>query len=261
MRKGFLGLIGVFLFAISMQSVAFAQQLNADDIEVIRLINAYRIQNGLNALTASPGLTRAAMFHSNWMADRNCFSHQCGFEPDFGQRLINANYRWQWAAGENIAAGLSNAQRTFQLWVNSPGHNKNMLDPRWRAVGVKRAYNSQAQYRYYWTVDFGDSVDGDLLTYNSNAMPQSLSSNLLVFGSPLNLPAGLNPQEINVQVFDLAGNVVFDTGMTHPAELRKHYLDARALQAPNGVYFYVVTVRGEQNRNWRSEVNKFIVLN
>ncbi len=264
MRKVFLGLCVAILFVFAVQAVATAQvslQLNQDEAEVIRLINAYRAQNGLQPLAASPSLTNAAGFHSSWMADRNCFSHQCSFEPDLGQRLINARYRWQQAAGENIAAGLSNAQRTFQLWVNSPGHNRNMLDPRWHAVGVKRAYNSQSQYRYYWTVDFGDNVDGNLLSASGNAAPQSLSLGLQVFGNTLQLPSGLNAQEIEVQVFDLAGNVIFSTGMMHPNELRKQFLDARALQAPNGVYMYVVTVRGEQNRNWRSEVKKLIILN
>jgi len=264
MRKVFLGLCFVLLSVIAIQTVATAQvalQLNQDEVEVIRLINAYRAQNGLPALVASPTLTNAAGFHSSWMADRNCFSHQCSFEPDLGQRLINARYRWQQAAGENIAAGLSNAQRTFTLWVNSPGHNRNMLDPRWRAVGVKRAYNSQSQYRYYWTVDFGDNVDGNLLSTLGNASPQSLSLGLQVFGNTLQLPSGLNAQDIEVQVFDLAGNVIFSTGKLHPNELRNQYLDARTLQAPNGVYMYVVTVRGEQNRNWRSDVKKLIILN
>jgi uncharacterized protein YkwD len=61
--------------------------------------------------------------------------------------------------GENIAAGFSTAQDVFNAWKNSPGHNANMLDPSFKAIGIGLATVSGSSYTYYWTTDFGGVVD------------------------------------------------------------------------------------------------------
>jgi hypothetical protein len=142
------------------------------------LINEYRQQNGLAPLALSPALTAAAEFHSQWMADHNCFSHQCPGEPSFGERLSRANYHWQQAAAENIAAGRAEARAIFEGWRGSSGHNRNMLDPRWKAIGISRVYNANTAYGWYWTADFGDFTDaagsqpvGNELAINETSLP------------------------------------------------------------------------------------------
>ena len=51
---------------------------------------------------------------------------------------------------ENIAAGNSGAQATFDQWKNSPGHNANMLDGSFTQIGIGRATGG-GQYGVYWT--------------------------------------------------------------------------------------------------------------
>jgi hypothetical protein len=59
---------------------------------------------------------------------------------------------------ENIAAGNSGAQATFTQWMNSPGHNANMLGSSFTILGIGRATGG-GQYGVYWTNVFGGATE------------------------------------------------------------------------------------------------------
>jgi uncharacterized protein YkwD len=59
---------------------------------------------------------------------------------------------------ENIAAGNSTAQATFNQWLNSPGHNANMLGSSFTVIGIGRATGG-GQYGVYWTNVFGGASE------------------------------------------------------------------------------------------------------
>ena len=238
MNKGVLTAIVAVLLLSLFQSAAMA--LDDQEFALLDLINDYRGENGLKPVLLSPSLSYAAQFHSNWMANNNCFAHQCGLEPDLGQRLLNADYRWDKAAAENIAAGRSGASRTFQQWVNSPNHNRAMLDSRWKALGIGRAYNSSAKYRWYWTVDFSDVAD---VKYSSE----------LKMDPGIPAAMGSFQGQVQFEVFDLSGRLV------QRASANAQGL-SRALSAalPNGVYLYVVTARTLDGT--RTSLKKLVVL-
>lgn len=98
-------------------------------------------------------LRNAARAHSTDMADNDYFAHasQDGRSP--WERISAAGYRGQ-GVGENIAAGNSTAQATFDQWLNSPGHCSNMMNPSANEMGVGFAVGS-ARYGSYWTQVFG----------------------------------------------------------------------------------------------------------
>ena len=59
-------------------------------------------------------------------------------------------------AGENAAAGASSPQEVMDVWMNSPGHRQNILNPDFRYLGVGYAYVSDSQYNNYWIQIFSD---------------------------------------------------------------------------------------------------------
>ncbi|MFN8593165.1 MAG: CAP domain-containing protein [Thermomicrobiales bacterium] len=137
--------------------------------EFLRLINDYRAANGRGRLTLVQHVGAAAQHHSTDMANRNYLSHTTqGSSDGPPERMIAhgypANTTW-W--GENIYAGygvlngvdLGSAQGAFNWWKNSPGHNANMLNANYTVIGIDRASNPNAQYRNYWTTDFGGAAD------------------------------------------------------------------------------------------------------
>ena len=82
-RIGYVFPLGVRLkYCLAIHCLCFmvlvsgsADALDAEEQNFITLINNYRQQNGLGALSISAKLTRAAAWHSEDMASNNHFSH------------------------------------------------------------------------------------------------------------------------------------------------------------------------------------------
>jgi uncharacterized protein YkwD len=132
--------------------------LDSEERAFLGLINDYRAQNGIAPLQVSVTLTQASDWMSNDMALKNYFSHTDSQGRDPFVRMTAFNYKYS-TAGENIAAGNASAQDTFTQWKNSPGHNANMLNANYKVIGIGRAQNSSSTYNWYWTTDFGGTVD------------------------------------------------------------------------------------------------------
>ncbi|WP_165373080.1 CAP domain-containing protein [Sorangium cellulosum] len=136
--------------------------LDAEEQAFLGIINQYRAQNGLGALSACTSMNRAAQGHSEDMRDQNYFSHSSLDGRSPWDRACNACYELgcgpKTAMAENIAAGNSGAQATFDQWKNSPGHNTNMLGSSFKVIGIGRATGG-GTYRSYWTTVFGGSAE------------------------------------------------------------------------------------------------------
>ncbi|MCL2415895.1 MAG: CAP domain-containing protein, partial [Defluviitaleaceae bacterium] len=115
------------------------------ELEVLRLINIERANEGIAPLAANPSLMMAARFKSQSMADIGYFSHE---SPVFGsfsnlpRELFNIDI---WA--ENIAAGQRTAQAVVTSWMNSPGHRANIMNPARREIGI-------GMHNFHWTQQF-----------------------------------------------------------------------------------------------------------
>jgi uncharacterized protein (TIGR03437 family) len=150
------------LLLLSVSAHAQTPTLDSEEQAVLKLINDYRAQNGLNPLRASLALTRAADWMSADMAAKNYFNHTDSAGRDPFVRMTAFGYNYGGYRGENIAAGYNDAARTFNLWRNSPGHNANMLNANFNVIGISRAYGAASTYKWYWTTDFGSFVDATL---------------------------------------------------------------------------------------------------
>jgi uncharacterized protein YkwD len=142
-----------------------ASQYSPDSQECAMLsqINAYRKANGKASLRLSRTLGAAAEHHSRDMAAHNYFGHTLYNGTTWIQNIANHGYpSSNTYRGENIAAGYSSAASTFNQWKNSSGHRANMLNGTFKAIGIGRAYNSSARYRWYWTTTFGSVVDSTI---------------------------------------------------------------------------------------------------
>ena len=129
-------------------------------------INAFRLAHGLTALRSSPALTGAAGGHSAQMARLGYFGHNSANGQSFSARLAQVysprGYR-SWSVGENLVWGGPDiaAARAFRVWLSSPPHRANLLNARWREVGLGAVHASSAPGVYggrpatIVTADFG----------------------------------------------------------------------------------------------------------
>ncbi|GAA0733816.1 CAP domain-containing protein [Dactylosporangium roseum] len=113
---------------------------------VVAITNSVRARAGCGPVTPNARLNHAAWLHSLDMAGRGYFAHG---QP--GHRVRAAGYRWS-AYGENIAWGQRSAGEVMRDWMNSPGHRANILNCRFRNVGVAVVYNARGVP--FWTQDF-----------------------------------------------------------------------------------------------------------
>lgn len=93
-------------------------------------------------LSWSTQLTAIAHNHSENMAAQKQLSHK-NPSGNTGSRLTDAGYQWR-SYAENIARGVLSHKQVFELWLNSPQHCRNMLNPRYTEMGA-------AQVNGYWT--------------------------------------------------------------------------------------------------------------
>ncbi|MEU9843830.1 CAP domain-containing protein [Actinomadura sp. NPDC048032] len=119
--------------------------------QVVALTNAERAKNGCGALTVDSRLQAAAQGHSADMVARDFFDHTNPSGRSPGDRITAAGYRWS-TYGENIAYGQRTPAAVMSAWMNSSGHRANILNCRFKNIGVGVALKSGTPY---WTQNFG----------------------------------------------------------------------------------------------------------
>jgi len=164
-----LGLLALVAFAPSTGSAtprgktALVTQVQT---ALLAQINGFRSAHGLARLKINGALVGAADRHSAQMAKLGFFSHNSANGQSFSQRIAQAysprGFR-SWTVGENLVWGGPDigAARAFRLWLSSPPHRANLLNPRWREVGLGAVHSTSAPGVYgggavtIVTADFG----------------------------------------------------------------------------------------------------------
>ena len=103
-------------------------------VEITLLVNEERTAAGLPALTWSSALTEVATRYATEMATEGFFSHTSPRTGDVGDRLDSAGITFR-LAGENLAWGPT-VDRIHIGLMNSPTHRENILNGRFRNVGI-----------------------------------------------------------------------------------------------------------------------------
>lgn len=137
------------------------QTVDAEEQQLLDLVNAYRVDNGRAPLTMDTAVTRAAAWFSRDLAAKNYFpaNHVDMNGRDIPTRLTWCGVGWQ-AWRENIYAGSPDAEVVFEAWRNSPVHNTNMLATDITLAGVARSFNAGTQYGWYWVMDYTTPAAG-----------------------------------------------------------------------------------------------------
>ena len=128
--------------------------------EMIELINIERAKEGLSPVEYDYQMTLAATVRSLEMHYTGVFEH-ARYCPDnkydkdlcrkwstiFGDLNITHN-----GAGENIARGFATVSGAMKGFMNSESHRKNIMNPKYKYVGIGIAEYSQTSY--YFSQEF-----------------------------------------------------------------------------------------------------------
>lgn len=130
-------------------SEAPTQLVILDEQAAAAAISRYRAQHGLGPVTIDASLIRAASYQAASNAKAGRLSHEIG--GTFGARMADAGAGRTYAA-ENLSAGSATFDEVLARWKVSPEHNKNMLIPQLRRIGIARVDAPGSRYKRFWAL-------------------------------------------------------------------------------------------------------------
>src|SRR5580704_5564044 len=121
--------------------------------------NEARATEGLSPVRLDPVLSEASALHAREMANHAEISHQFEGEPELATRGANAGARFS-LISENVGEAPSSVI-IHDLWMHSPGHRANLLDPNVDSIGIAIVTRNN---QLYAVEDFASTVK--ILTLN-----------------------------------------------------------------------------------------------
>ena len=186
----------MFLLLISLAAVdaspSFAQPLLPGDTSasvlarrVADLTNQERLKAGLPPLKWNDSLANSASAYAQDMAARNYFAHNSPEGSTPVDRARAAGYPpYGWGGlyvGENLARGYGSPEGAMQGWMASEGHRQNLLNPKYREIGVGVAVAPSGAL--VWAQEFGSRpgvlyafINGDAPTTDSPQVTLTVDS-------------------------------------------------------------------------------------
>jgi uncharacterized protein YkwD len=154
--------------AVAASSAVSARRgaLTSLEAGVLVRLNDVRAQHRLVPLRLSARLTEAATEHSEQMAADGFFDHASADGTSFWKRIghwYSPGNRGRWSVGENLlwSSPRVGPAAALRVWMASPEHRANILDPKWREIGVSSVHVARAPGVYggrevtVITADFG----------------------------------------------------------------------------------------------------------
>jgi len=136
------------------------------------LLNAERTAHGLPRLISNTQLGKAAQGYSANMVRQRFFDHTSPAGVSLNSRVrrgttyLRGDLR-SWSLGENIGWGsgeMATPTLIVRAWMRSSGHRRNILDRRFRHIGIGVASGAPAEAvsgsAATYTTDFGSRVLG-----------------------------------------------------------------------------------------------------
>ena len=111
------------------------------EIEIMELINAHRIEIGLNTLSNNMSVKGQAFGHTDYMLTKNNVSH----DNFYSRKYYLQDYENAIQVSENVAYGYSNAKSVVAAWLNSEGHRGN-IEGDFTAFDVSAEKNEEGKW-------------------------------------------------------------------------------------------------------------------
>jgi uncharacterized protein YkwD len=123
--------------------VPTAANVTAVRAATLCLLNVERTSRGLVALRADGQLRKAAQRYTGQMVTHRFFAHVGHDGSTLSSRVVGSTTyvarAASWSLGENLYWGsgnLATPQESVQGWMHSPGHRRNVLNRRFRDIGI-----------------------------------------------------------------------------------------------------------------------------
>ena len=153
MKKFVSSLLLIFIFGVQVAAAQSTWKTSAEvppnfAQEVLDLVNDERAKEHLNPLKLSSSLNHYAQIRAKEITKSFSHTRPSGYSCF---TVIPKPYRM---VGENIAAGQRSAKEVVQAWMDSPGHRENIMNPKFKELGMGYVYLPNSKYKHYWAQFF-----------------------------------------------------------------------------------------------------------
>ncbi|MDQ2835042.1 MAG: CAP domain-containing protein [Acidobacteriota bacterium] len=161
-------------FALFSAAALHAQPLEAQRLEaklsvseqfLLAAANQERANQGLGPVHLDPVLTAASVYHAQQMAAHQDISHQFDDEPELAERGAKAGAHFSLIT-ENVGEAPTSVI-IHDLWMNSPGHRANLLDPHVDSIGIAVITRDDELYA---VEDFANTIETLSLTQQEHSV-------------------------------------------------------------------------------------------
>lgn len=126
--------------------------------EVLDIVNQERAKVGVEPLQMDGALMATAYVRANEIVQLYSHTRPNGEYCYTAFPLTKGKAR-----GENIYASPRNAVEAMDGWMNSTGHRRNILNPKYKAIGIYEVFVPGSQWEYYWVQCFRDVLEDPIL--------------------------------------------------------------------------------------------------
>lgn len=124
---------------------------HASDLTAQRLIELTN-QNRISPVAEDQLLDKAAQAKADDMATNGYFAH--AYQGRTGWDFLRQyNYHYYFA-GENLAVDFSDSESLIQAWMNSPSHRANVVNDRFKHIGIGIAEGMFQGHKTKYVVEF-----------------------------------------------------------------------------------------------------------
>lgn len=150
-----------------LQFLGGSDNAHLDTARIIEETNKRRKTNGVSGLVENPLLTKAAEAKLRDMTDKQYFEHVSPSGKGPSDLAKAAGYGYV-LIGENLAMGnFENDSVLLDAWMNSPGHKANILNDRYKEIGVAAARVTYQGHTTWFAVQEFGKPDTDCTPTNA----------------------------------------------------------------------------------------------
>ena len=163
-------ILAALLILAAASTLQAQRTLTVGEQYLLAAANQERAARGIPELRIDPTLVKAASYHAHEMAIHAGISHQFPGEPELATRGAEAGTHFSLIT-ENVAEAPS-AVVIHDLWMKSPGHRANLLDPHVNVIGIAIVNRDN---QLYAVEDFARTVETLSLNEQESAVASLLT--------------------------------------------------------------------------------------
>jgi uncharacterized protein YkwD len=152
--------LGLLSLALLLSCIAVGQTANFDqaaEAKIAQEINDLRKKEGLKPLKVDVRLRETARAHSGLLAKHKELKDQFAEEASLKDRVESAGMKKIFSGAENSGQNVD-LSKVNQMFLDSPTHRANLMNPKFNALGVGIVKDSETN----WVTEVFIETRGDI---------------------------------------------------------------------------------------------------